>query len=157
MNKPWHQSLSSILWGAIRYILAPFMTIGAPILAVYGALHASQADMHALQLRSTQMALLIGTAGDDNDCTSYTPCGSAGQRTYLIFPEAILRGEIAAVNHKDAVVTVDREPLLGYIVIVTWAVCVALTWRYSVRPWLPASNNRFERSRGGSSMGEGGG
>ena len=131
------------------------MTIGAPILAVYGALHASQVDMHALQLRSTQMALLIGTAGDDNDCTSYTPCTSAGQRTYLILPEAILRGEIAAVNHKDGVVTVDREPLLGYIVIVTWAVCVALTCRYSVRPWLPASNNRFERSRGAPSLGQG--
>ena len=155
MDKPWHESLGGIIWVITKFIWAPFMAIGAPILAVYGALHANEGDMHALQLRSTQVPLLIGTAGDGEDCSKYTPCTSIGQRTYLVFPEALFSGEIAAVNHNDDVITVDRRPFLGYIVIAIWAACVGLTWHYCVRPWLPASNNRFERSRGAPSLGQG--
>jgi hypothetical protein len=93
MNKPWHQSLGGIIWGITRFIWAPFMAIGTPILAVYGAFHASEVDLHVLQLRSTQIPMLIGTAGDGKDCSKYTPCSSVGQRTYLVFPEALFKGE----------------------------------------------------------------
>jgi hypothetical protein len=155
MDKSWHQSLGGFVWGITRFIWAPFMVIGVPILAVYGALHASEADLLALQLRPTQIPLLIGTAGDGNDCSKYTPCSSVGQRTYLVFPEALLRGELAMVNHKDDVVTVDRRAFLGYIVISIWTACVVLTWRYCVRPWLSAFNSRLPRSRRASSLGQG--
>jgi hypothetical protein len=156
MDKPWHESLGGIIWAITRFIWAPFMAFGAPLLAVYGALHANEADMHALQLRSRQVPLLVGTAGDDKDCSKYTPCTSIGQRTYLVFPEALFRGELATVNHKDDIVTVDRRPFLGYFVIAIWAACVALTWRYCVRPWLPTSRTPLERSRAASSMSQGG-
>lgn len=139
MKKSWYESFGGIIWGITRFIFAPFMTIGTPILAIYGASHFSEVDLNALQLRSTQMSMLIGTAGDSQDCSKYTPCSSVGQRTYLVFPEALLKGEITAVNHKDDITTVDRQPIYGYIAIAAWAACVALTWRYCIRPWLPAS------------------
>jgi hypothetical protein len=156
MDKPWHESLGGIIWAITRFISASFMAIGAPLLVVYGALHANEADMHALQLRSTQVPLLVGTAGDDKDCGKYTPCALIGQRTYLVFPEALFRGERAAVNHKDDIVTVDRRPFRGYFIIAIWVACVALTWRYCVRPWLPTSRTPLERSRPASSMSQGG-
>jgi hypothetical protein len=139
MNKSWYESLGGIIWAITRFIFAPFMAIGTPILAIYGASHASAVDFNALQLRSTQIPMLIGTAGDSQDCSKYTPCSSVGQRTYLVFPEALLKGEITAVNHKDNIITVDRQPIYGYIAIASWAACVALTWRYCIRPWFPTS------------------
>jgi hypothetical protein len=156
MDKPWYESLGGIIWAITRFIWAPFMAIGAPLLAVYGGLHANEADMHALQIRSTQVPLLIGTAGDGKDCSKYTPCSSVGQRTYLVFPEALLKGEIVAVNHRDEVITVDRQPFIGYFATAIWAACVRLTWRYCIRPWLPAFNKRLEQSRVASSDGRGG-
>ena len=157
MNRVWHQSVGGIIWGITRFIWAPFMAIAAPILAVYGAFHASEVDLHALQLRSTQIPMLIGTAGDGKDCSKYTPCSSVGQRTYLVFPEALLKGEIVAVDHRDDIITVDRQPFFGYIAIAIWTACVALTWRYCIRPWLPASSKQLEQSRVASSESQGGG
>jgi hypothetical protein len=146
MNDPWYKSLGSILWGVFRFILAPFMAIGAPILATYGALHGSEADLNALQLRSTQIPVLIGIEGDSTDCSKYSPCTSNGQRTYLVFPEAITRGELVAVDHKDDIVTVDRQPLVGYLAIGIWLGFVGLTWRYCVRPLLPLDAARSQTS-----------
>jgi hypothetical protein len=154
-SEPWHKSLARILWWAARYVLAPFMAIGGPILAVYGAVHPRDADLAALQLRSGQVPVLVGVSGADVGCTNSRLCDSSGQRLYLIFPHALLGGDLAVVNSNERGLTVDYEPFLAYVILVVWATCVFLTWRYFVYPLLPASNNRLERSRGASSGSQG--
>jgi hypothetical protein len=154
-SEPWHNSFARILWGAARYVLAPFMAIGGPILAVYGAVHPRDADLAALQLRSGQVPVLVGVSGTDVGCTNSPFCDSSGQRLYLIFPHVLLGGDLAVVNSNERGLTVDHEPFLAYVMLVVWATCVFLTWRYFVYPLLPASNNRLERSRGASSGSQG--
>jgi hypothetical protein len=146
-GEPWHKSLARVIWWAARYVLAPFMAIGGPILAVYGAVHPREADIAALQLRSAQVPVLVGVSGSYPGCRSQY-CDSSGQRLYLVFPHALLGGEVAVVNSDGRGVTVSHEPFLAYVILMVWATCIFLTWRYYVYPLLPTSNNRFERSRG---------
>jgi hypothetical protein len=131
------------------------MAAGGPILAVYGAVHPRDADLTALQLRSGQVPVLVGVSGADMRCTNSPFCDSSGQRLYLILPKALFGGELAVVNSNERGLTVDHAPFLAYVILVVWATCIFLTWRYFVYPLLPASNNRLERSRVASSEGQG--
>jgi hypothetical protein len=143
--KPWHESLGALIWWVTRYAWAPFMVIGGPILAIYGAIHPRQLDIEALQLRSAQVPVLVGVSGEAR-CVG-SECTSSGQRIYLIFPHVLLGGEINVVTENSSGVTVEREPFLAYIFLLVWAGGVYLTWRFCIYPLLPASNNQLERSR----------
>src|ERR1700728_476000 len=145
MNKPWHESLGTVIWWVTRYVWAPFMVIGGPILAFYGATHPRQPDIEALQLRSAQVPALVGISGEAR-CVG-SECTTSGQRLYLIFPQVLLGGEINVVTETSSGVTVKREPFLAYMVFLVWAGCIYLTWRFCVYPLLPASNNPREPPR----------
>jgi|SRR3984885_12355021 len=155
-SESWHKSLARILWWVARYVLAPFMAIGGPILAVSGAIHPRAADLAALRLRSGQVPVLVGASGADMGCTNSQFCDSSGQRLYLVFPHALLGGDVAVVKTNERGLTVDHEPFMAYVILVVWVTCIFLTWRYFVYPLLSASNNRLERSRGASSGSQGG-
>ena len=131
------------------------MVLGGPFLAVYGALHPREADIAALQLRSAQIPVLIGVGGAKAGCAEAESCGPAGQRLYLVFPRALLTGEVAVIRESGGGINVERRPFLAYMFLVIWGGCLYLTWRFCVYPLLTASNNRFERSRVSSSVGQG--
>jgi hypothetical protein len=147
-SEPWYKSLGRVLWWVIRYVWAPFMVIGGLVLGVYGAVHPREVDVAALQLRSAQVPVLIGLGGGNSGCVDAQPCGSSGQRLYLVFPQVFLGGEVAVLNDASSGVTVTRRPLLAYVFFLVWGGCIYLIWRNYVHPLRQASNNRFERSRG---------
>ena len=128
------------------------MAIGGPILAIYGAVLPREPDIDALQLRSAQIPVLIGVAGNDTACVDSGPCEFSSRRLYMVLPQALTSGEVAIVSHTNHGRTVDRRPLVGYMFLAIWGMCVFFTWRHCVFPLLPASNNRLERSRGASSL-----
>jgi hypothetical protein len=147
-SEPWYKSLGRILWWVTRYVWAPFVVIGGLVLGAYGAVHPRDADLAALQLRSAQVAVLVGVSGGKTGCIDAQPCGSLGQRLYLVFPHVLLGGEVAVLNDASAGITIERKPFLAYVFFLVWGGCIYVIWRYCVQPFLPASNNRFERSRG---------
>jgi len=124
------------------------MVVGGLVLGTYGAVRPREADIAALQLRSAQIPVLIGVGGSNKGCVEVRPCGSSGQRLYLVFPHVFLGGEVVVLNDASDGVTIERKPLLAYVFFLVWVGCIYLLWRYCVHPLLPASNNRFERSRG---------
>jgi len=155
-GQPWYKSLGRTIWWITRYVWAPFMAVAVPILALYGAVLPREPDFDALQLRSAQIPVLIGIAGNDTACVDSGPCEFSSRRLYMVFPQALTSGEIAVVSHTNLGRTVDRKPLAAYLFLAIWGTCVFLTWRHCVYPLLQASNNRLERSRDASSLGQGG-
>jgi hypothetical protein len=142
-SEPWYKSLGRVLWWITRYVWAPFMVVGGLVLGAYGAVRPREADMAALQLRSAQIPVLIGVGGSNKGCVEVRPCGSSGQRLYLVFPHVFLGGEVVVLNDASDGVTIERRPLLAYAFFLVWAGCIYLVWRYCAHPLLPASNNRF--------------
>ena len=125
MKEPWWRSLAQITWWIFTRLWAPFMAIGWPLLAVYGALNPSAADLTALQIQPSETAILVGTGGT----------ATAGQRSYIVVPRVLSTGAIAIVTRTAAGPTVVEAPGAGLQFLLIWVACVCATWYFLVRPW----------------------
>jgi hypothetical protein len=57
VNKPWWESLATILWWIFTHLWAPATAIGWPLFAIYALSNPRTADMTALNLRRGEAAV----------------------------------------------------------------------------------------------------
>jgi hypothetical protein len=117
---PWWKSLARIVWWIFSRVWAPFMAIGWPALALYGALQPRVSDLDALHLRRGEAAVLVGSA--------------ATQRNYIVVPRDLARASISQVEEAAGTFTVIDHPGFGLIFLGIWASCVYGTWYFWIRP-----------------------
>jgi hypothetical protein len=129
VEAPWWKSLSRIVWWIFSRLWAPFMAVGWPALALYGALQPRVSDLDALRLGRAEAAVLIGSA--------------SMQRSYIVVPRDLPKASVSLVEDTAGKLTVTEHPGFGLIFLFVWALCVYGTWYFWIRPRRMASNNRW--------------
>ena len=139
------------VWWFYSRLWAPLMALGWPALVVYGATFPRPADVAAIHQHGGGTPLLIGFTTGGSVCRNSEPCVvSPAQRSYLAFPSAISSAAVTTVEDATDGVTVHMERGAALGVIPIWLICVYGTWYYWFRPRGMASNNKLQRTRGGS-------
>jgi hypothetical protein len=116
-------------------LFTPFMALGWPMLAIYGALSPNASDLAALKLGRLETAILIGVAGGGSECDATGCVAQPSRRSYLIFPRFFVRPSGFTVEDRQDSPRVNEQPGAALLVIAAWAACVWGTWRY----WGPPS------------------
>jgi hypothetical protein len=119
MEAPWWKSLTRIVWWIFSRLWAPFMAVGWPAFALYGALHPRLSDLDALHLRRGEVAVLIGAGTTD--------------RSYIVVPRDLPRAAISQVNEAAGAITVIDRPGFAFIVLIVWVTCVYGMWYFWIR------------------------
>jgi hypothetical protein len=120
MEAPWWKTLTRITWWIFSRLWAPFMAVGWPALALYGALQPRLSDLDALHLHRGEVAVLIGSA--------------ATHHSYIVVPRNLPRAAVSQVDDAVGTPTVVDYPGYALIVLVVWGFCVYATWYFWVRP-----------------------
>jgi hypothetical protein len=133
------RQIGSLFWWVFTRIWAPLMALGAPGLALYGAISPYTVDVVAIEAAGGRSPLLIGIAGGGSQCVNAEPCVvKPPNRTYLAFPSAVSLAAVTVVEDGDGGVDVSVMPGGALIFLGTWLVCCFGLWRYWARPWLAA-------------------
>jgi hypothetical protein len=132
-TEPWWKSLGRVFRWIFGYVFAPMMALGFPILIAYGLMHPRTDDLRALNLSSSEIALLVGVESSSGHFGA-TGGAAGGGRTYVVIPRAFTDPEIVGittVNSKS-----DAQSMEGgaIIVLLTWWACAYATWRFLVVP-----------------------
>lgn len=117
-----------LIWWFSTRVTAPFLAMGWPLLCAYGLWHPRVADMKALQLRSGEVAILVGT--------------SALDRSYVILPRSLPTATVSSVSRVTASTKVAEQPGAAIILVAIWIACLYSTWHYLVGPVVRACNSR---------------
>jgi hypothetical protein len=132
-TEPWWRSLGRILRLVLVYVFAPMMALGFPILIAYGLLYPSTDDFRALDLRSSEVALLVGVEGSAGRFGA-TGAASGGGRSYIIVPRAFTDPELVGVTETNGS-SVARSLEGGALtVLLVWLACAYATWRFLLVP-----------------------
>jgi len=135
MGNPWWISLGLILWWIFSRLMAPFMAIAWPALAIYGMLAPRLPDLAALQLQPGESAVLIGVAGGGRHCVGSEPCDVIPpQRSYLIIPRVVTNASVFVVEDTEPERTVTELAWYALLLFAIWILCLFGTWYYWVRP-----------------------
>jgi hypothetical protein len=120
VEAPWWKTLSRIVWWIFSRLWAPFMAVGWPALALYGALQPRPSDIDALHLSRGETAILIGS--------------SATHRSYIVVPKDLPSAAISQVEEAGGTFTVNEYRGLGLVVLIVWISCVYSTWYFWIKP-----------------------
>jgi len=120
MEAPWWKTLTRIIWWVFSRLWAPFMAVGWPALALYGALQPRLSDLAALTLRRGEVAVLIGSA--------------AAHRSYIVVPRDLPHAAVSQVDDAAGTFTVIDHPGFAFFVLLVWLSCVYGTWYFWIRP-----------------------
>jgi hypothetical protein len=120
VETPWWKSLSRIVWWVFSRLWVPFMAIGWPALALYGALQPHPSDLEALRLRHGETVILIGS--------------TQTRRSYIVVPRDLPRASVSQVEEAAGTFTVTDHPGFGLIFLIVWASCIYGTWYFWIRP-----------------------
>jgi hypothetical protein len=120
VETPWWKSLSRIVWWIFSRLWAPFMAVGWPALALYGALQPRLSDLEALHLRRGEAAILVGSA--------------VTQRSYIVVPRDLPRAAVSQVDESAGTFTVIEHPGFGFLFLGIWMACLYGTWYFWIKP-----------------------
>lgn len=143
-TEPWWKSLGRLLRWVFGYVFAPMMAFGFPLLIAYGLIFPRSDDLRALNLDSSEVALLVGVEGDDGHFGA-TRGATGGGRSYVVIPRAFTDPEILGVTTIDGRSAAQSVRGGAIIVLLTWLACAYATWRFVV---VPISRHLTRRSSG---------
>ena len=115
--------------GAFLYVFVPFMALGLPVLAIYGAVSPFEGDRTAISRQMTGVPVLVGVGAGSEGCRqAAAPC-TPRNRTYLVFPHVFSNAGVIVVDQFLDSTKVEVLPGFGLVITGIWALCVWLLWR----------------------------
>jgi hypothetical protein len=136
VNKPWWESLGSILWWIFTRFWAPAVAIGWSLFAIYS--NTPAADIIALNLKRGEVAVYAGQATGGSECQRHQPClVIPANRSYIIYPRVLSDAAVTIVEDNAGTLNVTKKNGLAILLVTIWIACWYSTWRYLIRPFLP--------------------
>jgi hypothetical protein len=138
VNKPWWESLVTILWWIFTRIWTPAMAIGWPLFAIYAHSNPSTADMTALNLKRGEVAVCVGEATGGTECQRHQPCLIIpANRSYIVYPGVWSDAAVTVVEDDAGTLNVIKKNGLAIWLVTIWVACWYSTWHYLIRPFVP--------------------